>query len=371
MSVFNLREFDHTKQPMFFGESVNVSRTDIVRHQKLVDLIDKQESFFWRPTEVDLTKDKTDFELKLTDAERHIFTSNIKYQSLLDSVQGRAPSRILGPIASLPEVEAYLDAWNFFETIHNRSYMHILRNVYPDPSVVLDSIIKTPEIVERAKAIDKYFSRLENFVYDRDKFEQYEGHENAKYDALFDYMVCTYGLEGIRFYVSFACAFAFNERELMEGNAKIIKLIARDEHLHQGGSHFMLTRWQRGLDDPEMSKAWTRNFHRIKEILLEIFDQEQAWASYLFQHGSMIGLNERILVSYLKWLTQQRYNQLVGEGAEELFEDVPTSNPLPWMTNYLESDNVQLAPQETELSSYLTGAVSNDLKAADFSDFEL
>ncbi|WP_341666227.1 ribonucleotide-diphosphate reductase subunit beta, partial [Vibrio sp.] len=214
----------HLEKTMFFDEGVDIARYDQVRYPQLEKITDKQLGFFWRPEEVDVSKDKKDFNL-LTQHEQHIFTSNLKRQILLDSIQGRAPNLAFLPICSLPEVENWIETWSFFETIHSRSYTHIIRNVYPNPSVVFDQMLDIKEIVDCASDISQYY---DNVI------------ENPNKKNLWLALMCANALEGIRFYVSFACSWAFAELKKMEGNAKIIKFIARDENTHLAATTTMI-----------------------------------------------------------------------------------------------------------------------------------
>ena len=220
MTVFSIKYEDATQQNCFFGEPVNIARYDKQRYSIFEKLTDKQLGFFWRPEEVDLSRDSKDFK-GLTENEKHIFTSNLKRQILLDSVQGRAPSLAFLPICSLPELETWIQTWAFSETIHSRSYTHIIRNVYSDPSRVFDEMLDIQEIADCAQDISKYYDELIAF------------NSNMRYNydhkkVLWLCLNAVNALEGVRFYVSFACSWAFAEVKKMEGNAKIIKLIARD-----------------------------------------------------------------------------------------------------------------------------------------------
>ena len=231
--TFNREPVDYLKQPMFFGESLNVARYDQQTHPIFEKLIEKQLSFFWRPEETDLTKDRIDFNEKLLPHEQHIFISNLLYQTLLDSIQGRSPSIAFQSLASIPELDTWIQTWTFSETIHSRSYTHILRNIFTDPSVHFDSIVLTPEIMQRAESVGKYLDALIHYNACLHSNQQWPtggakrffdiGHRKALLRAL----VSNNMLEAVRFYVSFCCTFAFAERELMEGNAKVVKLIAR------------------------------------------------------------------------------------------------------------------------------------------------
>lgn len=353
MSVFNTNVFDHTKQYMFFGEELGVSRLDTMRYPKFDKLVEQGHGYFWRPSEIDLSKDRIDFQQKMSAVEQRIFTSNLQYQTLLDSVQGRSPVEVLLPICSLPELEAWIETWAFQETIHSRSYTHIIRNVYNNPSEVFDQINIVPEILERAKMVTEAYDELEHLVY---KYKLGLVDKSEMYLPLFKCMVSVYALEAIRFYVSFACSYAFNERGLMEGNCKIIKLINREEFLHQGGTHFILTRWLKNLDDPAMHKVAKDNMHLIPQILKETAEQEKAWGRWLFKDGGMLGLNEKIINAWVEYLTDKSLAEL---GQETIYG--VSQNPLPWMDSYMFSDDVQISPQETELSSYIVGGLDSNL----------
>lgn len=373
-STFNQNETNALLEPMFFGESVGVARYDQQKHASFEKFTEKQISFFWRPEEVDVSKDRHDF-VKLSDAEQHIFISNLKYQTLLDSVQGRSPNVAFLPIVSIPELETWVETWSFFETIHSRSYTHILRNIKNNPSEVFDSIVNNPHIAERAGDVTKHYDNLIELTQMWNLFGEGVHVVNGKEvvvtlraikRALYLTMVSVNVLEGVRFYVSFACSFAFAERELMEGNSKIIKMIARDENLHLQSTQYILRVFEKGLDDLEMAEIAIE----CKDEALAIFDdaviQEKEWAKYLFKDGSMLGLNEEILGQYVEYIANIRIQSL---GWGKRYEN--TSNVLPWMSNYLNSDNVQVAPQETEITSYLVGQIDSDMSETDFDQFEL
>lgn len=373
-STFSPSNHDATREPMFFGRSVNVARYDKQKYPIFEKLIEKQLSFFWRPEEVDLTNDRKDF-MDMPDHEKHIFLSNLKYQTLLDSVQGRSPNVAFLPVVSLPELETWFETWAFSETIHSRSYTHIIRNIVTEPSEVFDQIVTNPEIIKRAEAVTRLYDEFIQLV------NVYSVHgagvhqiDGESYDAtlynlkkrLYLTLVSVNVLEAIRFYVSFACSFAFAERALMEGNAKIIKLIARDEALHLTGTQHMLNLMASGADDPEFKQIAVECEEQVYAIFREAAQQEKDWAEYLFSEGSMIGLNARILGDYVEYITNVRMKAL---GLTEIFP--PRQNPLPWMNGWLVSDNVQVAPQEAEISSYLVGQIDNEVDTGDFDGFDL
>lgn len=374
-STFAQHNHDHMLEPMFMGNLVNVARYDEYKIPVFEKLIEKQLSFFWRPEEVDLSKDKRDF-IKLPPEQQHIFLSNLKYQTLLDSIQGKGPNVAFLPLVSMPTLETWIETWSFSETIHSRSYTHIMRNVLVDPKEVLDDIVKNTDIMKRAESITKYYDYLillTNIYHSYGEgFHIIEGKKLrvTKRDikkALYLCMMSINVLEAVRFYVSFACTFAFSERELMEGNGKILKLIARDEQLHLTGTQQILNMWADGKDDPEMAEIAIECFQESIDIFLEAATQEKEWADYLFKEGSMIGLNKTILSKYIDYITNDR---LRAVGLPAMFEGAD-HNPIPWMTKYLQSDNVQVAPQESEISSYLVGQVDSDVGEKAFSDHEL
>jgi len=368
-STFCRSQNNAMKEPMFFGQNVNVARYDQQKYPIFEKLIEKQLSFFWRPEEIDLSSDRSEY-ADLPENEQHIFISNLKYQTLLDSVQGRSPNVALLPLVSIPELETWIETWSFSETIHSRSYTHIIRNIVADPSVVFDDIVTNEEIVKRAMSVTEYYDELialTNHMYAH-KIDLAADHEFRKKikTAMYLTVVSVNVLEAIRFYVSFACSFSFAERSLMEGNAKVIKLIARDEALHLSGTQNMIMLMRDGQDDPEMAVIAKEQLEATYEIFRQAAEQEKEWADYLFKNGSMIGLNASILKSYVEYITNVRLRALK---LEPIFES--KSNPLPWMNNWLVSDNVQVAPQESEISSYLVGQVDSKVESGDFSDFSL
>jgi ribonucleoside-diphosphate reductase beta chain len=373
-TTFNQTANNALLEPMFLGNSVNIARYDQQRYMAFEKLIEKQLSFFWRPEEIDVSKDRADWQ-SLTDSEKHIFISNLKYQTLLDSMAARSVNAVLLPLVSLPEVETWVETWAFSETIHSRSYTHILRNLFTDPSEVFDDIMVNPAILKRASSIAKYFDSViittqllqsqGPGTYEVDG-NTIEVSERKLKERLFLAICSVNALEAIRFYVSFACSFAFAERELLEGNAKIIKLIARDEALHLTGTQHILNNWMSGRDDPEMKEIATTLREQGKQIFMDVVDQEKEWADYLFKDGSMIGLNAAILKQYIEYISNQRLSAIGFDAPFDI-----KSNPLPWMNSYLVSDNVQVAPQETEISSYLVGQVDSSVSSDDFDDFDL
>lgn len=366
---------DHLTVKAFFDDAPTVARYDKVKYPWLEKLTDKQLGFFWRPEEVDIYKDAKDFK-DLTPHEQHIFTSNLKRQILLDSVQGRAPMVAFGPICSLPELENWITTWTFSETIHSRSYTHIIRNIYPNPSKVFDEIMDIAEIVDCAHDISKYYDVLikyNNITQENSYGEMYRfsdelwdrpislyDHKKALWLALMSVNI----LEGVRFYVSFACSWAFAEVKKMEGNAKIIKFIARDENLHLAGTQQLLKALQK--EDEDFSKIAEETKEESIGLFVAAVEQEKAWASYLFRDGSMVGLNEALLSEYIEWIANKR---MTAVGLPSPYKG--GSNPLPWTQKWISGAEVQVAPQETEITSYVVGGVKKDVSADTFKGFSL
>jgi len=348
-SVFDSEnKSDHLKVRAFFDNAPTIARFDKQKYPFLEKLTRQQMGFFWVPEEVDLTRDSKDFR-ELTKHEQHIFTSNLKRQILLDSVQGRAPTAAFTPICSLPELENWIIAWTFSESVHSRSYTHIIRNVYSDPSKVLDDILSMQEIVDCAKDISKNYDDLINM--NSIGYNDYS-HKTALWLCLMSVNI----LEGIRFYVSFACSWAFAELKKMEGNAKIIKLIARDENLHLASTQQLLKVLP--TDDPDFAKIRDETRDECIQMFRNAAEQEIKWAEYLFKDGSMIGLNKDLLTDYVHWITNRR---LTAVGLTTIFKT--GSNPLPWTQKWISGADVQVAPQETQITSYIVGGVKKDVSA--------
>lgn len=355
-SIINLNNtIDFTKEPMFFGEGLNIQRYDKFRYANLFELYKKQLGFFWRPEEVDLAgKDRSDFDT-LSKHEKFIFTKNLSYQILLDSVQARGIANLLENCSS-PEVEAFATAWEFFEQLHSYSYTYIIKNVYPNPSDIFDNVLNDEEVLKRTSSVTKYYDALINQLSDDKEYEK----KKKLYLTLMSINI----LEGIRFYVSFACSFSFAENKKMEGNAKIIRLICRDENLHLGFTQFLLKKMAE-----EESEGFTKIVKDCEPLVYKMFEdsakEEMAWADYLFEGGSMLGLNGEILKRYMMYLTNHRMKTI---GLEPIFEK--TTNPITWINDWIENKNVQVAPQETQISSYIVGSTKSDTNSEDYSEFQ-
>lgn len=347
---------DSSKTMCFFDDAVTIARYDRQKYPIFEKLINQQLGFFWRPEEVDVMRDSKDFK-SLTDHEKHIFTSNLKRQILLDSVQGRAPVVAFGPVCSNPELETWIQTWTFNETIHSRSYTHIIRNVYPDPSVIFDGMMDIQEIVDCAGDISKYYDDLIRY---NEMLSPHSAHHMEPYwhkKALWFALMSVNILEGIRFYVSFACSWAFAELKKMEGNAKIIKLICRDENLHLAGTQHLLKILPQ--DDPDFAQIRDETKDECVKLFVSAAEQEKKWAQYLFKDGSMIGLNANLLCDYVEWITNRRLHTV---GLPLHYKT--GSNPLPWTQKWISGGEVQVAPQETEITSYVIGGVKKDIISA-------
>ena len=376
MTVFNTDEVDTKKQPMFFGKPLGVQRYDSYKYPVFDRLTTQQLGYFWRPEEVSLQKDRGDYQT-LRPEQRHIYTSNLKYQIMLDSVQGRAPGMAFLPYCSLPELESCMEVWQFMEMIHSRSYTYIIKNVYADPTEVFDTIIKDERILERAKSVTESYDQFLNHAHDYDSGNMWkmatDGHTSGTYDRkelkrkLYKAVANVNILEGIRFYVSFACSFAFGELKLMEGSAKIISLIARDENQHLVLTQTILKNWREG-DDPEMKNIMEEEQEWTYKMFDRCVNEEKKWADYLFKDGSMIGLNDKLLQSYVEWIANKRLKAI---GLKPQYDISARNNPLPWTQHWISSKGLQVAPQETEVESYVVGGIKQDVKKDTFSGFKL
>ena len=376
ITVFNTEEVDSKKQPMFFGKPLGVQRYDSYKYPAFENLTKSQLGYFWRPEEVSLQKDRGDYQ-QLRPEQKHIFTSNLKYQTMLDSVQGRAPGMAFAPYCSLPELEACMNIWQLMEMIHSRSYTYIMKNIYPDPSEVFDTILRDPRILERAASVTQAYDSFINYAHEWDQGSMWRkdskgspSEEWTRKDLkkhLYRAVANVNILEGIRFYVSFACSFAFGELKLMEGSAKIISLIARDENQHLAITQNILNNWRKG-DDPDMVEIVKEQEPWLIETFKKCVNEEKAWAKYLFKDGSMIGLNDKLLHQYVEWIANRRIKAL---GLKPIYDIPAKNNPLPWTEHWISSKGLQVAPQETEVESYIVGGIKQDVTKDSFSGFKL
>ena len=377
MTVFNRNAVNTTKQYMFFGAPLSVQRYDQYRFPTFDRLTQQQLGYFWRPEEVSLQKDRADY-AQLNELQKHIFTSNLKYQIMLDSVQGRAPGMAFIPYCSLPELEACMQVWQFMEMIHSRSYTYIIKNVYPDPADVFDTILEDDNILSRAESVTESYDNFLNYAHEYDQSNlwkpDWKEHPNSEWTKkdlkrkLYRAVANVNILEGIRFYVSFACSFAFGENKLMEGSAKILSLISRDESQHLVLTQQILKNWANGKDDPDMQEITREEKDIVIEMFKKTVDEEKAWANYLFRDGSMIGLNDKLLHQYVEWIANKRMKAI---GLDPIYDIPAKNNPLPWTEHWLNSKGQQNAPQETEIESYVVGGIKQDIKKDTFSGFTL
>ena len=376
MTVFNTEQVNTKKQPMFFGKPLGVQRYDSYKYPIFDKLTTQQLGYFWRPEEVSLQKDRGDYQT-LRPEQKHIYTSNLKYQIMLDSIQGRGPGMAFIPYCSLPELEACMEVWGFMEMIHSRSYTYIIKNVYADPSEVFDKIVTDDRILERAASVTGAYDDFINsaHLYDTGNMwrEEFRGSPTSEWEIkdvkrkLYRAVANVNILEGIRFYVSFACSFAFGELKLMEGSAKIISLIARDENQHLAITQNILNKWKRG-DDPDMKQIMKEEEEWTYKMFDNAVNEEKRWADYLFKDGSMIGLNDKLLQQYVEWIANRR---LKGIGLKPVYDIAASANPLPWTQHWISSKGLQVAPQETEVESYVVGGIKQDVSKDTFSGFKL
>ena len=364
-TVFNKKQnLDATKQPLFFGEDLAVQRYDTFKYPVFDRLAQQQLGFFWRPEEVSLQKDRNDY-AQLSESQKFIFTSNLKYQTMLDSVQGRGPCLAFLPFVTNPELEGAIVAWDFMETIHSRSYTYIIKNLYSDPSDIFDTIIADKKIEQRSKAVTEAYDKLIALGYkwhnDPKSVDMYELKK-----ALWLALVTVNVLEGLRFYVSFACSFAFGELKLLEGSAKIISFIARDESQHLAMSQTIINNWHDRNDDKDMKKISKEVQPEVYKMYDEAVSEEKRWATHLFSKGSMIGLSEKQIHQFVEYMANRR---MKGIGLEPKYDQ--KTNPLPWVEHWLNSRSTQNAPQETEIESYVIGGIKQDVKKDQFKKFKL
>jgi len=376
MTVFNTKHVDVKKQPMFFGAPLGVQRYDTFKYPIFDKLTQQQLGYFWRPEEISLSKDRGDY-MTLRPEQKHIYTANLKYQIMLDSVQGRGPGLAFIPYCSLPELESAMTIWETMEMIHSRSYTYIIKNIYSDPSEVFDTILDDQNILDRAKSVteayDDFIRAAQEYSSGNQWRHQLEGVQSAK-DTLYELKRKLYRavinvniLEGIRFYVSFACSFAFGELKLMEGSAKIISLIARDENQHLVLTQNIINKWREG-DDPDMLRIAKEEEDWVLQTFEKAVNEEKIWADYLFKDGSMIGLNSKLLIQYVEWIANRRMKAI---GLKPMYDISAKNNPLPWTEHWISSKGLQVAPQETEVESYVVGGIKQDLKKDAFAGFKL
>jgi ribonucleoside-diphosphate reductase beta chain len=350
-TVLNKKNIDQLKNPMFFGEDLSLQRYDQIKYQKFYDLYDQQLNFFWRPQEVSLVKDISDYK-SLSDEERFVFDSNLKFQTMTDSMLSRSIHELMKYVTN-PELEICMNTWSFFETIHSNSYTYILNNVYPDATKFFNSVLEDPEIVKRATAISG-------------KYDQLLSGGTDERQRLYDAILATQITEGLIFYVSFACSFYFGYRGKMEGNSKIIKFISRDENLHVAITQNIMKNWMNNPDEG-FQDVVKKNEDKVYAAYEMAVNAEKDWADYLFSKGNLVGLTSESLKHYIEWLANNRLSSL---GYKKIYPNAK-NNPLSgWLDSYYDSKKLQVAPQETELSSYVKG-VDNTINENVFAGFKL
>lgn len=366
MTVFNRdSNYNYAQQPMFFGESTSIARYESPKHPTIENLTVQALSFYWRPEEINLTTDSSQFK-KLHPRDQRTFTLNLLYQAIMDTVQGSAPSEILGPICSDIGLDTWIQTWTFFETIHSRSYTHIIRNLYNNPTEIFDSVVLDDQIMARAASICKYYDELEVkwTLYSADKIRGIATEEQL-YELKKAFYLCLHAinaLEAIRFFVSFINTFNFFEtQKVMEGNSKIMTFIARDENLHHQGTRYMIKCLQSGEEGPEWIKIAEDCRDEATNIFLATNEQEKEWCKYVYQSGAPQGLSVGLVSDYIDYATVPRMNEL---GLDSSSIVAPKRNPFPWLTKFLKSNTVQAAPQEVEIGSYLVSQIDNDITDA-------
>lgn len=349
-TILNVNNNNYQSQPLFLGDDLSLQRYDSPRYPIFMELFKKQLSLFWRPEEISLVKDRNDFK-SLTANEQFIFTKNLQFQTLMDSVIARGVPTVTQYVSN-PELEVCLSTWQFFENIHSYAYTYIIQNVYAEPSKVLDQCLLDPEILARCDSVAGEYDRLMH-VKDDIKTQIYLT------------LISINILEAIRFYVSFVCAFNFGENKKMIGNADIIKLIKRDEAVHLSITQNILN-----ILRTDESQGFQETIRNNQDKAIELFhhavEEEKAWASYLFKDGGLLGLNADIMSQYIEWLTDSRMEII---GLPKQF-NVKRSPIRGWIEPWMSSESVQVAPQESEITSYKIGANLNDLEETTF-DIEL
>ena len=344
---------DYLQRKMFLDPAgpVTIQRFEEVKYNKIADFEKTARGFFWVPEEITLTKDAQDFK-EASDAVKHIFTSNLLRQTALDSLQGRGPSQIFTPVISLPELEALVYNWTFFETnIHSRSYSHIIRNIYNVPKEVFNTIHDTAEIVNMASSVGKYYDKLHmiNCAIECNGDIKEEDHIRAIYLALH----ASYALEAFRFMVSFATSLAMVENKIFIGNGNIISLILQDELLHKGWTAWMIN--QVIKEDPRFAKAAQECQEEVLQIYRDVITEEKAWADYLFQKGPVIGLNANILKDFVDYTAADALKAI----GIKYWATAPKSTPIPWFNKHSDTSKKQTALQENESTNYVIGVMSD------------
>jgi ribonucleoside-diphosphate reductase beta chain len=351
---YNLnKQVNYLKRTMFLDPEgpVTVQRFEEVKYPKVAKYEETARGFFWVPEEVTLTKDKIDHK-EASEAVKHIFTSNLLRQTALDSIQGRAPAQVFGPVISIPELEALVNNWSFFETnIHSKSYSHIIRNVYGVPKEEFNKIHDTKEIIDMAANIGRYYEDLHQLNCRKETGEVIPEMEHVK--AIWLALNASYALEALRFMVSFATSLAMVENKIYIGNGNIISLILQDELLHTEWTAWLINNVVK--DDPRFVQAKIECEKEVYDLYLEVIREEKLWADYLFSKGVVIGLNADILKDFVDWTA---FNRLKDIGIKYL-ENHPKTSPIPWFNKHVNINKKQTALQENESTNYVIGVMSD------------
>jgi ribonucleoside-diphosphate reductase beta chain len=336
---------------------VTIQRFEEVKYQKIANFETTARGFFWVPEEISLTKDAGDFK-DASEAVKHIFTSNLLRQTALDSLQGRGPSQVFAPVCSLPEIEALVYNWTFFETnIHSRSYSHIIRNIYNVPKEVFNTIHDTKEIVDMASSVGKYYDALHRLNCIKEISNDEVGYVSEKdhVRAIWLALNASYALEAFRFMVSFATSLAMVENKIFIGNGNIISLILQDELLHKGWTAYLIN--QVVKEDPRFAKAAEECRDEVYALYMDVIREEKAWADYLFNKGPVIGLNANILKDFVDYTAKGALHDI---GIKYL-ASAPKSTPIPWFNKHSDTSKKQTALQENESTNYVIGVMSDVL----------
>jgi ribonucleoside-diphosphate reductase beta chain len=353
---------DYLSRKMFLDPAgpVTIQRFEEVKYNKLVKFEQEARGFFWIPEEVSLTKDANDFK-EASDTVKHIFTSNLLRQTALDSLQGRGPAQVFTPVVGIPELEALMYNWSFFETnIHSRSYSHIIRNIYNVPKDVFNTIHDTKEIVDMASSVGNYYDKLH--MVNCEKELEVPVKEAAHIRAIWLALNASYALEAFRFMVSFATSLAMVENRIFIGNGNIISLILQDEILHKDWTAWIIN--QVVKEDPRFAAAKAECEAEVYQLYLDVIREEKAWADYLFQKGPVIGLNAQILKDFVDYTAVGALKEI---GIKYL-EPAPRSTPIPWFMKHVDTSKKQSALQETESTNYVLGVMSEELDYDDLPD---
>ena len=346
---------DYLNRKMFLDPAgpVTIQRFEEVKYNKLAKFEQEARGFFWVPEEVSLTKDSQDFK-DASDTVKHIFTSNLLRQTALDSLQGRGPSQIFTPVCSIPELEALMYNWSFFETnIHSRSYSHIIRNIYNVPKDVFNTIHDTQEIVAMASSVGRYYDALHRINCLKEVGGDVK--EDNHIDAIWLALNASYALEAFRFMVSFATSLAMVENRIFIGNGNIISLILQDEIGHKDWTGWIIN--QVVKEDPRFAAAKLRCEAEVYQMYMDVIREEKAWADYLFKHGPVIGLNAQILKDFVDYTAAGALKEI---GIKYL-ESAPRSTPIPWFNKHVDTSKKQTALQENESTNYVIGVMSDAL----------